>query len=159
MRPSEKRLENGTFSPPLSGPVLRHFLWKILKKQFRIVLFFGAVSRVVFYWFLVNFRCVFQTFVVVVGEWWIQSFLSHFPCQIIDLKGLGTQFVRHFGALSSAPFLERNFSSFLCFPRSLLAHFRCRKGFGVDFDGSENLIEKNVLEHFLRILRKGGGAL
>ena len=72
MRPSEKKLENGTFSPPLSGPVLRHFLWKIRKQQFRIVLFFGAVYRVVFNRFLVNFGYAFKTFFAVFGEGWKQ---------------------------------------------------------------------------------------
>ena len=60
------------FLPVPFGSHFKTFSVINLEKRFRIVCFFGAVSRAVLFRFLLSFGCVFQTFVEVVGEGWIQ---------------------------------------------------------------------------------------
>ena len=72
--PSEKKLENWTFSPLLSGPVLRYFLWEIQKKQFRIVLLFVPFPE----WLFNDFWSIFGMFLKHLLRLWANGGYSGF---------------------------------------------------------------------------------
>ena len=159
MPPEWEKLEMWTFSPLLSGPVLKHFLWKIRKNFFGLSFLLVPFPELYFH----DFWSILGVFFKHLWRLWANGGYSGF-CNISYIKPYIWR-VRGFnswvilGDFSRTPSWTAFSLVFCVFRGHFWLTFDAERGSGSDFGGKENLDEKREWKEFGKNWKWGGGAL